>query len=246
MYNPFKYFFDRKIAIPKGMLNDCHPYPMLTRAYLKDPEVGGIHALSKKKKVNPKPPPEIWQDHLAVSIGSDLQGLSFHYHGEAWNTVIFGAKRWILYDHARWEHNVTKQRYMALAGPEEEILSSQEWIRQLYDDPVRKSEIRAHGHDCIQHAGELMFVLRSWMHSVVNIGDTVSVISEVGLEKGEGKVAEDFEYDPREESSDDSKDWSSDDRYYNPDESAYRRRPEPRYWSSDDDEDEVYGRMHMV
>ena len=228
MYNPFKYFFDRKIAIPKGMLDDCHPYHMPT-LYLKYPEVGGIHALPRYGKItSPYPSDRTCRDYRSTT------------------TVIFGAKRWILYDHARWEHNVTKQRYMALAGPEEEILSSQEWIRQLYDDPVRKSEIRAHGHDCIQHAGELMFVPRSWMHSVVNIGDTVSVISEVGLEKGEGKVAEDFEYDPREESSDDSEDWSSDDRYYNPDESAYRRRPEPRYWSSDDDEDEVYGGMHRV
>ena len=27
MYDPLKYFFDRKIAIPKGMLVDCYPFP---------------------------------------------------------------------------------------------------------------------------------------------------------------------------------------------------------------------------
>ena len=42
---------------------------------------------------------------------------------------------------------------------------------------------------------------------VVNIGDTVSVISEVGLDKGEGKKPEDFLYDPHA-SSDDSEDES--------------------------------------
>ena len=217
MYNPLKYFFDRKIAIPNGMLEDCHPFPMPTRAFLENPKAGERYGLSKKKKVNSKPLNEIWQDHLAISIGSDLQGLSFHHHGEAWNTVIFGKKRWILYDHDRWRNNSTKNRYMALAAPGEDILPSHEWIRQLYDDPVRKSEIRNYGHDCIQHAGEMMFVPRSWMHMVVNIGDTLSVISEVGLEKGDGKKPEDFEYDPvpyidsDDESSDDSEDWSSDD-----------------------------------
>ncbi|KAL7532012.1 hypothetical protein ACHAXR_004371 [Thalassiosira sp. AJA248-18] len=238
MYNPLKYFFDRKIAIPKGMLEDCHPFPMPTRAYLKDPTTGAIHALSKKKKVNPKPEFEIWQDHLAISIGSDLQGLSFHFHGEAWNVVIFGAKRWILYDNARWYKNTTRQRYMALEGPEAAVLSSSEWIRQLYHDPERTRELRAHGHDCIQHAGEMMFVPRQWMHSVVNIGDTISVISEVGLEKGDGKVPEDFDYDPAE-SSDDSEDWSSgDDDDDSEDGRVYHRRPEPRYWSSDDDSED--------
>ena len=232
MYNPSKYFFDRKIAIPKGMLEDCHPFPMPTRAFLKNPETGGIYALSRKKKVNPKPHEEIWQDHLAISIGADLQGLSFHFHGAAWNTVLFGKKRWILYDPQRWDSNITKQRYMALAGPEEDILSSPEWIRQLYHDPVRTSELRAYGHDCIQHAGEMMFVPRQWMHMVVNIGDTVSVISEVGLEKGEGKKPEDFLYDPKE-SSDDSEEWSEDSE----DESFYQEGPESEDWEDEETEE---------
>mmetsp|Transcript_25979 Transcript_25979/g.55874 ORF Transcript_25979/g.55874 Transcript_25979/m.55874 type:complete len:215 (-) Transcript_25979:93-737(-) len=211
MYNPFRYFFDRKVAIPNGMLEDCHPFPMPTRTFLEDPEATAIHALSKKKKVDPRPSNEIWQDHLAIAIGSDLHGLSLHHHGQAWNTVIFGTKRWILYDPKRWNNPDTDiNRRVALAGPDEGILSSPEWIRQLYPAPLRQAEIRNHGHDCIQHAGEMMFVPAKWMHMVVNIGDTVSVISEVGLEKGEGKKPEDFLFDPAE-SSDDSGDWSSDD-----------------------------------
>ena len=43
---------------------------------------------------------------------------------------------------------------------------------------------------------------------IVNIGDTVSVVSEVGLDRGKGKKPEDFEYDPHAPSSDDD---SSDD-----------------------------------
>ena len=211
MYNPFKYFFDRKIAIPKGMLEDCHPFPMPTRQFLEDPDADAIYGLSHKAKVNPKPDGEIWQDHLAISIGSDKQGLSFHFHGEAWNVVLFGKKRWLLWDHARFETNVTRQRRFALEEEDADILSSVEWLRQLYPDPERTYEIRNHGYDCIQHAGEMMFVPRQWMHMVVNIGDAVSVISEVGLEKGDGKKPEDFEYDPHEESSDDSEDWDSED-----------------------------------
>ena len=52
---------------------------------------------------------------------------------------------------------------------------------RLYPEPERRRGIREHGHDCIQRPGELMFVPRRWIHMVMNIGDTVSVVSEVGL-----------------------------------------------------------------
>jgi len=233
MYNPFKYFFDRKIAIPNGMLEDCHPFPMPTRAYLHDPNANDIYAPSKKRKVNPKLEMETWQDHLAISIGSDKQGLSFHFHGQAWNVVLFGKKRWLLWDHARFEHNATRQRMFALEHPDAPILSSSEWIRKLMPHPHRMYELRNHGHDCIQHPGEMMFVPWHWMHMVVNIGDTVSVISEVGLEKGEGKKPEDFEFDPHEESSDDSEDWSED----GPPPGWYEGRGPPPGWNEYDSED---------
>ena len=219
MYNPFKYFFDRKIAIPHGMLNDCKPFPMPTRKYLDNPLTGQIYAPSKKRRVAALNPRERWRDHLAIAIGADLQGLSFHYHGAAWNTVIFGKKRWILYDPKRWSDNVDEpnlQRRLALEADEgwETILPTSEWIRQLYPDPWRQNEIRNWGMDCIQHAGMMMYVPKGWMHMVVNIGDTVSVISEVGLDMGTGKKPEDFLYDPHADSDDDddgSGDGSEDD-----------------------------------
>jgi len=222
MYNPLKYFFDRKIAIPNGMLEDCHPFPMPTRAYLANPEAGATYALAKKRKVRKTPDREIWRDHLAISIGSDLSGLTFHHHREAWNTVLFGSKRWILWDNARFKHNVTRQRRMTRDWDTHEHLAGHEWIRRLYPEPERMEEIRAHGHDCIQHAGVMIFVPERWMHMVVNIGDTVSVISEVGLGIGEGKKPEDFLFDP-DESSDDSEDWSEDNS---------------EDWSEDDMEDD--------
>ena len=196
MYNPVKYFFDRKIAIPKGMLEDCHPFPMPTRQYLDNPDRGTMYAPSKKKKVRHIPDTELWRDHLAISIGSDLQGLSFHHHAAAWNVVIFGTKRWILYNPAQFEKNQTKLQFITRDLSTKLLLPSYEWIRQLYPVPERKAEIRAHGHDCIQQAGDLMYVPKQWLHQVVNIGDTVSVISEKGLGIGEGKKAEDFIYDP--------------------------------------------------
>ena len=233
MYDPFKYFFDRKIAIPKGMLEDCRPFPLPTRKFLDDPLTGTMYAPSKKERVHPfGGEGERWLDHLAIAIGADLRGLTFHHHGAAWNAVIFGKKRWILYDPRRWRDNEEEpdlQRRMALATNDswQTILPSHEWIRQLLPDPWRVEELRLHGMDCIQHAGTMMFVPRGWMHMVVNIGDTVSVISEVGLDKGEGKKPEDFLYDPHA-SSDDEDEGSGDDDYYGGGKGPVRRGRERR------------------
>ncbi len=96
-------------------------------------------------------------------------------------------------------------RRMALENIEDswrDIPPTPDWIRRLYPDPWRTNVVRTRGMDCIQDAGTMMFVPRGWMHMVVNIGDTVSVISEQGLDKGEGKRPEDFLDDPPHPSSD--------------------------------------------
>lgn len=243
MYDPLKYFFDRKLRAPQGMLDDCHPYPQPTRAYLEDELSFGIEAPSHKEKVDPRD--DIWRDHLAISIGNDLSGLSFHHHGPAWNVVIHGAKRWILWDHARFRNNETRQLRIVRPIDDSElegrvppevrghVLSSPEWIKYLYDNPERKEEIRAHGHDCIQRAGEMMFVPRRWMHSVINIGDTVSVISEVGHVKGEGKTADDFNYDPYESEDEGSED-EGDEEGLSIEEKIRRRGPPPQWLCADE------------
>ena len=45
-----------------------------------------------------------------------------------------------------------------------------------------------------------MFVPHRWMHMVVNIGDTVSVISEIGLGGGKGLKEEELLVDPPDRS----------------------------------------------
>ena len=98
-----KYVFDRKLNMPDGLLDDCQPYPMPTRMY--DDYGEALKGLGGPDKV-------IWKDHLALTIGRDLQGLTFHRHNAAWNVVVYGSKRWILYDAERITHNITRLKRM--------------------------------------------------------------------------------------------------------------------------------------
>jgi hypothetical protein len=69
------------------------------------------------------------------------------------------------------------------------------------------------------------------MHMVINIGDTVSVISEVGHVKGEGKTEEDFNYDPYESS--DEEEEVEDESGLSIEEKIRRRGPPPEWLCAD-------------
>mmetsp|Transcript_23489 Transcript_23489/g.38736 ORF Transcript_23489/g.38736 Transcript_23489/m.38736 type:complete len:360 (-) Transcript_23489:128-1207(-) len=173
MHSSNKYIFDRNLRIPDGgFLEDCQPYPMPTRMFAEDPDA--LFGSGMPENL-------MWKDHLALTIGHDTQGLTFHRHNAAWNAVIFGAKRWILYDAERIS-NITRLKTMTRDVRNPIQLDTANWIRKLYNKDDRKYEIRNYGHDCVQRAGEMMYVPRGWAHMVLNIGDTVAVVSERGLD----------------------------------------------------------------
>eukprot|EP00571_Detonula_confervacea_P002185 CAMPEP_0172326870 /NCGR_PEP_ID=MMETSP1058-20130122/57864_1 /TAXON_ID=83371 /ORGANISM="Detonula confervacea, Strain CCMP 353" /LENGTH=331 /DNA_ID=CAMNT_0013043765 /DNA_START=102 /DNA_END=1097 /DNA_ORIENTATION=- len=171
--NTEKYVFDRKLNMPDGLLDDCQPYPMPTRMFSDYGEaLIGMGA----------PERTMWKDHLALTIGRDLQGLTFHRHNAAMNTVVFGSKRWILYDAERIASSKTRLKRMTRDVDNPIQLTTSEWIRKLYHMDERMDEIRNYGHDCVQRAGEMIYVPRGWAHMVINIGDTVAIVSERGLD----------------------------------------------------------------
>ena len=144
------YVFDRKVKMPDELLTDVQPYPMPTRTFV---ETGD--ALNDADGM-------MWRDHLTFTIGSDQQGAPFHRHHAAWNVVLFGAKRWILYDAERIA-NHTRLTRMAWDA-DRKAVSTPDWIRKLYPNEERMYEIRNYGHDCVQRAGEMMFIPNKWQH----------------------------------------------------------------------------------
>jgi len=179
MHNADKYVFDRKLRMPDSLMSDAEPFPMPTRQYKED--YNGYMELMLPNR-------EMWMDHLALTIGRDLQGLTFHRHNAAWNTVVFGAKRWILYDGVRFEHNITRLKRMTRDIENPVQPTGPQWIKTLYHKNERMEEIRNYGHDCIQHAGDMIYVPDQWAHMVVNIGDTVAIVSERGLENSSAET----------------------------------------------------------
>ena len=100
------------------------------------------------------------------AIGKTGSGIGLHAHQDAWNQVLFGAKRWTLYPGS--PGGVPPE---AGYNPTEPHL---QWLKDVYP-AVKDGANRP--LECIQHAGDVIYVPEGWYHATVNLGDTAAIAS---------------------------------------------------------------------
>jgi hypothetical protein len=114
------------------------------------------------------------RDYRWIIIGPTRSGSTFHIDPNstsAFNAVITGSKKWILYP----PNMIPPGVYPTKDGSEvTSPVSITEWYlnyySQLHEDPDAYKPIEA-----ICKAGEILFVPRGWWHSVVNLEDTIAL-----------------------------------------------------------------------
>lgn len=121
----------------KKSIHDFVTNHMHSGFYVFDRSAGKLPA-PLRADVQPLPSPnnELWRTHLSFSIGPDLEGLSLHSHYAAWNVVVFGRKRWILWD----EKSSDMPKLKMSRGSKFKYLNNTEWIRKRYPPGTRKRE----------------------------------------------------------------------------------------------------------
>ena len=97
-------------------------------------------------------------------IGPAGSGVGLHEHSNAWNGLVFGRKRWVLLP--PFEH----------VGPT--ALPVTDWLQLWYPRQ------RDRAFECVQEAGELLYVPSGYMHAVLNLQPSVGVAVEVGRDTG--------------------------------------------------------------
>jgi ribosomal protein L16 Arg81 hydroxylase len=102
---------------------------------------------------------------IIFAIGKTASGIGLHAHQDAWNQVLFGAKRWTLYPGS--PGGVPKE---AGYNPTEPHLS---WLHDVY--PKVKDDDATKPMECIQYAGDVIYVPEGWYHATVNLGDTGAI-----------------------------------------------------------------------
>jgi hypothetical protein len=122
-------------------------------------------------------------------------GAPIHFHGDAWNAIAYGRKRWFLF-----RPDIAMYTTMPIA----------DWLVREYPATPTPATLHPHPHlhahththhpqyrhrhlrpqEVVQEAGDVLFVPRDWAHGVVNLGNTIGVACE-------------FKADVRESNADD-------------------------------------------
>mmetsp|Transcript_74986 Transcript_74986/g.175989 ORF Transcript_74986/g.175989 Transcript_74986/m.175989 type:complete len:249 (+) Transcript_74986:2-748(+) len=103
------------------------------------------------------------RSQTTFSLGPRNAGASLHMHSNSWNALFYGRKRWLLVSPMEdWGYR---------------HLSSSQWVQHAL------SKQTAEIVECVQHAGDVMWVPAHWGHGVVNLEHSVGMSVEVGYDR---------------------------------------------------------------
>jgi hypothetical protein len=118
-----------------------------------------------------------------LSLGPSQTGLPFHTHGSTWLGLVYGMKRWFIYPPGASPPPLVERTH----NPLRTILN---WYLEIYPKLTNLDYPPIHGNlpveqgidfegyrplECVQRAGDIMFVPAGWTHGTMNIGDTVGI-----------------------------------------------------------------------
>ncbi|KAH8046531.1 cupin-like domain-containing protein [Aureococcus anophagefferens] len=111
-----------------------------------------------------RPAARIWPlVNLQWALGVEGSGAPQHFHNTAWNALVYGAKRWLVFP------------------PAYSFMSNMQ-IRQ-WDETEREENEKGVGQppplECIQRAGDVAIIPELWGHGIINLQDTIAVATEV-------------------------------------------------------------------
>jgi hypothetical protein len=97
-------------------------------------------------------------------IGAPGSGVGFHRHGHAWNVVVFGRKRWLLYPPSFLSHSTVSLQNSSLDGVG--------WLREYYATVVGTPLAPL---ECTIGPGDILYIPAHWNHATINVQTTIGV-----------------------------------------------------------------------
>mmetsp|Transcript_13502 Transcript_13502/g.31767 ORF Transcript_13502/g.31767 Transcript_13502/m.31767 type:complete len:431 (-) Transcript_13502:16-1308(-) len=147
--------------------------------YLFDNRFGGQGCLLKEYLV----PPQFPDDYMALAgeesrppyrwmaLGPKRSGTVMHQdplNTSAWNTLMCGRKRWLVFPPGTPRHIAKATSVMKSDDDNEAINHFLDLLPRLREKGVRPVEF-------VQYPGDTVFIPGGWWHCVVNLDDTVAV-----------------------------------------------------------------------
>ena len=122
--------------------------------------------------------------YSSLSLGASRAGALFHAHAPAWNALIFGKKRWLLFDERliSKEHQPLITALKKMGKPTSSNFSNADFLTTEYRTPQFQEWWRSHGYECVQEPGEMLYIPDRFYHAILNLGEAVAVIGELCAE----------------------------------------------------------------
>ena len=111
-------------------------------------------------------------DYRWLIAGPARSGSSFHIDPNstsAWNAVVRGAKKWVMYPPEVVPPGVFPSPDGADVATS---VSITEWFMNFYGETKKRPEKPV---ECICRAGEVVFVPRGWWHVVINLEESIAI-----------------------------------------------------------------------
>lgn len=132
-----------------------------------------------------------------LSLGPSRTGLPFHVHGETWLALVYGQKRWFLYPPGTGMPPELEKSFNPLRTVEA-------WYNDVYDQmsdydiPPTSSWVGMRSKnmkmdnttdyskgfkpmECIQQAGDILYLPAGWSHLTMNIGEAIGIGGQTAL-----------------------------------------------------------------
>lgn len=95
------------------------------------------------------------------AVGGEGTGAPVHFHNSAWNALVYGSKKWVIY-------------------PPHYAIMSNKQILDYFETDMKYFENRGvKSHFCTQTAGDIVIIPESWGHGVLNIQQSIAIATEV-------------------------------------------------------------------
>lgn len=198
-----KYYGDLKLnggPVPYGRLYDRPEKMIQLKKFIRDMDKVDGSILGQKPKKDPwilfdkdveqNNPMTFGKDYsspswfgrygeleLQLSVGTYGSGAPWHHHMHAWNSLLFGRKRWFLVPPSMQSavnegslRGDLKETGMLSSG-----VQSLSWFYDHYEEVQKRGKYL---FECTQGPGDVMYVPKLWSHMTMNLADTVNVARE--------------------------------------------------------------------
>eukprot|EP00747_Dinoflagellata_sp_TGD_P073304 gnl/TRDRNA2_/TRDRNA2_157837_c1_seq1.p1 gnl/TRDRNA2_/TRDRNA2_157837_c1~~gnl/TRDRNA2_/TRDRNA2_157837_c1_seq1.p1 ORF type:complete len:527 (-),score=89.97 gnl/TRDRNA2_/TRDRNA2_157837_c1_seq1:30-1472(-) len=109
----------------------------------------------------------MWPTNPIWTLGAPLSGTQPHRHLAAWNSLVYGMKRWYIQPPSVLLKKSGSDDY--------EIDGVQQWLEEDYP------RLRRRPFECTQVPGDTVVVPPYWTHAVSNLQEGVGVAQEIGI-----------------------------------------------------------------